>query len=166
MEDSAGRVEFQSLKARAAQLKEENERLEQQAKQLEKEIQQLKVQGAQMEARKITAEEVGPFHLYVRMFSEPMGPAALRSCADIIQREDPSSITFLADAQGYCVAATGGTAQKQGISAQKLMELSTQLAGGSGGGRESMAQGRIEKLDLFSAIGQRLEQYLKKERIR
>lgn len=161
MQDAAGRAEFQSLKAEAVRLKEENDGLERQAKQLEKEIQQLRVQGAQAQARNVLPKDVGPFRFYLKLFSEPMGPDVLRSSAGVIQKNDPSSIAFLADSQGYCVASTGGVVQKQGISARQLMELSTQLAGGSGGGRESMAQGRIEKLDLFSEIAKRFEQHIR-----
>ena len=165
MEVSAGRGEFESLKSETARLKEDKERLEKQNKQLEKEIQQLKVEAAQQQARNVPARQVASFHLYLKLFSEPMGPLVLRSSADAIQKSDPNSIAFLVDSEGYCVAATGGAAQTRGISAKQLMELSTKLAGGSGGGRESMAQGRIEKLDFFLAIAKEFEQYLE-ERVK
>ena len=165
MEVPTGRAEFESLKSEAARLKENNERLEKQNKQMEKEIQQLKVEGAQAQARNVPAKKVASLHLYLKLFSEPMGPVVLRSSADAIQKNDPSSIAFLIDSQGYCVATTGAAAQTRGISAKQLMELSTKLAGGSGGGRESMAQGRIEKLDSFSAIEKQFEQYVQ-ERVK
>ena len=150
MGSAAGRAALESLKAEAARLKETNERLGRQGKQLEKEIQQLKTQDAQAQAKNIPAEEVGPFHAYLQRFSEPMGPAALRSCLDVIQKADPKAVISVADSTGCVVVGTGGAAQQQGISARQVIDFWTHRAGGSGGGREGMAQGHIEKLDLFS----------------
>jgi len=154
---ASGRAALESLKAEADRLREENERLAKQSKQLEREIQQLKTQGAQAQARNVPAKEIGPFHVYFQKFSEPMGPSVLRSCIDVIQKADPQAVISIADSTGCIVAGTGGTAQRQGISAKQLIDFWTTLAGGSGGGRESMAQGHIEKPDFFSM--QKFEQF-------
>ena len=159
MEFPAGRAALDSLKAETARLREENDRLEKQGKQLEKEIQHLKAQGAQAQARDIAPKEVGSFHVYFRKFSEPMGPAVLRSCIDAIQKTDPQAVISIADSGGSIAAGTGGAAQKQGISAKQLIDFWTAVAGGSGGGREGMAQGHIEKLEFFSM--QKFEQFFR-----
>ncbi|MBI3323020.1 MAG: hypothetical protein HYZ95_00980 [Candidatus Omnitrophica bacterium] len=155
-----GRAALESLKAEAARLREENERLGRQGKQLEKEIQQLKAQGAQAQARSICAKEVASFRVYSERFPEPMDPAALRSSADAIRKRDPEAIIFLCDPGGLCVAASGDAAQKRGIRANELLQLSTQVAGGSGGGRPDMAQGRVNEPSRFSEIRSRLEGYI------
>ncbi len=160
---SSVRVAFDSLKKEATRLKEDNERLEKQNKQLEKEIQQLKTEGAQVQARNVPAKEVASFHFYSEKFSEPMDPAALRSSADAIRKSDPEAIIFLSDAQGFCVATSGGSAQKQGISANQLLKLSTEVAGGSGGGRPDMAQGRVQEPAKFPEIRKRLERYIQEK---
>ncbi len=147
---AAGRAALQSLKAEAARLREENERLEKQGKQLEKEIQQMKARGAQAQARSVPAKDIGSFHVYFQKFPEPMGPVVLRSCVDVIQKTDSQAVISFADSEGCIVAASGDSAQQQGISAKHLINFWTRWAGGSGGGRESMAQGRIEKLEFFS----------------
>lgn len=150
MSPTSERVALESLKAEAARLREDNERLQKQNKQLEKEIQQLKAQDAQAQAKNIPAQEVGPFHAYLQKFSEPMGPSALRSCMDAIQETDPKAVISVADLTGCVVVGTGDAARQQGISARQVIDFWTHRAGGSGGGREGMAQGHIEKLDLFS----------------
>ncbi|MDO8730107.1 MAG: DHHA1 domain-containing protein [Candidatus Omnitrophota bacterium] len=159
MEISTGRAALETLKMEAVRLKEENEQLEKQGKQLEKEIQQIKTQGAQAQARNVPAKEVGPFRVYFQKFSEPMGQAVLRSCIDVIQKADPQAVISIADSTGCIAAGTGATAQQQGISAKQLIEFWTALAGGSGGGRESMAQGQIENPELFSI--QKFEQFIR-----
>lgn len=143
---------IESLKAEAARLREENERLEKQGKQLEKEIQQAKARDAQARARNVPAKEIGSFHVYFQKFPEPMGPAVLRSCVDVIQKTDSQAVISFADSEGCIVAASGDSAQQQGVSANQLISFWTRWAGGSGGGREGMAQGRIEKLELFSML--------------
>ncbi len=150
MEISTGRAALETLKMEAVRLKGENEQLEKQGKQLEKEIQQMKAQGAQAQARSVPAKDIGSFHVYFQKFSEPMGPALLRSCVDVIQKTDSQAVISFADSEGCIVAASGDSAQQQGISAKHLINFWTRWAGGSGGGRESMAQGQIEKLDFFS----------------
>lgn len=157
----AGRAEFAALKGEAARLKEENERLESRGKQLEKEIQQLKARGAQAQAKDVPVRQVGPFHLYLAQFPGPMDPAALRACADAIRRSDPEPIIFLCDAQGFCVATSGGTAQRQGILANELLRIATQAAGGSGGGRADLAQGRLRDLSRFPEVEKEMDQYIR-----
>ena len=157
---AAGRAALESLKAEAARLREDIERLERQGKQLEKEIQQVKAQGAQAQARGLSAKEVASFRVYSERFAGPMDPAALRSSADAIRQKDPEAIILLCDAQGFCVAASGGAAQKKGISANELLKLSTQVAGGSGGGRPDMAQGRLKEISSFSEVQKRVEQFI------
>lgn len=146
----SGRAALDSLKAEAARLREENEGLEKQGKQMEKEIQQLKTQGAQAQAKNVPATHIGSFRVYFQKFSEPMGPAILRSCMDAIQKTDPQAVIAIADSAGCIATGTGVAAQQQGISAKHLIDFWTALAGGSGGGRESMAQGHIDRLDFFS----------------
>ncbi len=160
-----GRAAFESLKVSAAHLKEENERLEKQGKQLGKEIQQLKAQGAQAQARNVAAREVASFHFYSAQFREPMDPAALRSSADAIRKREPEAIIFLADSTGFCVAASSQTAQMKGIAANELLKLSTQVAGGSGGGRPDLAQGRIKEPEKFLEVEGKLVRYIE-ERVK
>ncbi|MBI3615222.1 MAG: hypothetical protein HY211_01770 [Candidatus Omnitrophica bacterium] len=162
---SDGLAAFESLKVKASKLKEENERLEKQGNQLEKEIQQLKVEGAQAQARNVAAKAVASFHFYSAQFPEPMNPVALRSSADAIRKTEPEAIIFLSDAQGFCVATSGGTAQKKGILADALLKLSTEIAGGSGGGRSDMAQGRIKEPSKFLEVEGRLVRYIE-ERVK
>ena len=157
---AAGRSAFESLKAEAARLREDNEGLEKQNKQLEKEIQQLKTQGAQAQAKNVPVRQVGSFHVYLAQFPGSMDPAILRSSADAIQKSDPEPIIFLCDTQGFCVATTGKAAQKRGILANELLKLSTEVAGGSGGGRPEIAQGRLKEPARFSEIQKRLEGYI------
>ena len=147
---AAGRAAFESLKAEAARLREDNERLEKQAKQREKENQQIKIQEAQAQARNVQTEEMGPVHAYLFKFPEPVGLVVLRSCIDAIQKTDPQAVISFADSSGCIVVGSGDAAQKQGISARQVIDFWTRKANGSGGGRESMAQGRIEKLNFFS----------------
>ena len=150
MEVGGGRAALDTLKAEAARLREENERLEKQGKQLEKEIQQLKTQSARAQAQHVPATNIGSFHVYFQKFSEPMGPAVLRSCIDAIQKTDPQAVIAIADSTGCIAAGTGGVAQQQGVSAKQVIDFWTALAGGSGGGREGMAQGHIDQLGFFS----------------
>lgn len=157
----AVRAAFESLKSEAARLKEENERLESRNRQLEKEIQQLKARGAQAQAKSVPARQVGSFHVYLAQFPGPMDPAVLRSSADAIRKSDPEPIIFLCDAQGFCVATAGGTAQKQGILASELLRIATQAAGGSGGGRADLAQGRLKDLSNFLEVQKRIDQYIR-----
>lgn len=157
---AAGRAALESLKKEAARLREDNGRLEKQNRQLEKGIQQMKAQGAQVQARNVPAKEVASFRLYTAIFPAPMDPAALRACGDAIRKTDPEAIVFLSDPQGLCVATSGGTAQAKGIAADELLKLSTEIAGGSGGGRPELAQGRIQEPGRFDEIRRRLEQFI------
>ena len=152
METPVGRAAFESLKTDAARLKEENELLEKQNRQLEKEIQQLKAEGARSQARNVPPKDVASFRFYSAQFREPMDPAALRSSADAIRKNEPEAIIFLSDAQGFCVAAVSPTAQKKGIAANELLKLSTRIAGGSGGGRADLAQGRMKEPAKFLEV--------------
>lgn len=154
------RAAVESLKAEAARLREDIERLEKQGKQMEKEIQQIKARGAQAQARALSAKEVASFRVYAERFTEPMDPAALRSSADAIRQKDPEAIIFLCDAQGFCVASSGGTALKRGILASELLKLSTKVAGGSGGGRPDMAQGRLKEVASFPEVQKQIGQYI------
>lgn len=157
----AVRTAFESLKSEAARLREENKRLESRNKQLEKEIQQLKARDAQAQAKDVPVRQVGPFHLYLAQFPGPMDPAALRASADAIRKSDPEPIIFLCDAQGFCVATSGGTAQRRGILANELLKLATQAAGGSGGGRADLAQGRLRDLSHFPEVEKEIDQYIR-----
>lgn len=157
---AAGRADLESLRKEAARLREENGCLEKQNRQTEKEILQMKAQGAQAQARNVPARPAGSFRLYSAIFPEPMDPAGLRACADGIRRGDPEAIIFLCDPQGFCVAASGGAARMKGITAQEMLKLSTGVAGGSGGGRPELAQGRLREPGRFDEVRRRLEQLI------
>ena len=152
---------FESLKLKAAKLKEENERLDRQNKDLEKEIQQLKNRDAQAQAKNAAVKErAGSFDFYSVRFPEPMDPAALRSSAEAIRKADPEAIVFLADSQGFCVAASGGGAQQRGIGANEIVKFSTEVAGGSGGGRPDIAQGRLKEPGRFPEVLDRIRKFI------
>ena len=154
------RMDFQSLKFRTGQLKEGIERLEEKNKQLEKEIQQLKAKGAQAQARNVPMEAVGSFHFYSIRFDEPADPMVLRSSTDAIRKADPEAIICLADSEGMFVATSGNTAQKMGIGANVMVKLATETAGGSGGGRPEMAQGRLKEPAKFPEVLDRIKKFI------
>ncbi len=152
MEVAGGRAALDSLKAEAARLREENEVLEKQGKQLEKEVQQMKAQGAQAQAREMTGErerdvwviELGPYESKVYLEKmEGLDQRSLRSVTDEICRTNPRSLALLWNPSGQVVAASG--AQIKGFfPATQLLKIANQVAGGSGGGRDELAQGGIE----------------------
>ncbi|MBI3312143.1 MAG: alanine--tRNA ligase [Candidatus Omnitrophica bacterium] len=142
------------LKSEAVRLSEGKERSLKRAEEKEREdqLQKQKVKEAQAQAKQAAREKVGAFSFFGVKFDQPMGPAALRSSADVIRQSDPEAVLFLADGEGFCVASSGGTAQKQGIGAQQLLNLATEIAGGSGGGRPDMAQGRLKEPARFAEV--------------
>ena len=163
MEAAAGRAALESLKGEAARLKEANERLEKQNKQLEKEILQLKIAAGEEYAKSATEQkmEIGLIPFVGVQFQGRMQHESLRATADWIQKKEEKAVTFLMDQGGYCVATSSGAAQKRGIAANELLKAATEAAGGSGGGRPNIAQGRIDDPSRFSEIKRRLVLYIK-----
>ena len=147
-----GRAALESLKAEKARLREDNERLEKQGKQMEKEIQQMKAQGAQAQAREMAGNrekhvlviELGSYESKVYLEKmEELDQRNLRSVTDEICRTDPRSLALLWNRGGQVVAASG--AQIKGFfPATQLLKIANQVAGGSGGGRDDLAQGGVE----------------------
>ena len=129
-------------------------------KELEGELHRGKIKEAQVEAQKIAPQILGTVSVVFKQLSEPMDHAVLRSFADEIRKTAPEAVIFVTDAQGFCVATTGPAAQKSGISANELLKLAVSAAGGSGGGRAEMAQGKIGDPAKFPDIRQRLEKYI------
>ncbi len=163
----AGRAEFESLKTEAARLRTENERLEQQARQLVKEIQELKGRGAQAQAREISDRllsektvENGVANLMSRVDGLE-GHQPLRMLSDSIRQKEKVSVIFLSDAQGNCVVSCSEDAQKSGIGADALLRMAAEVAGGSGGGRPGMAQGRLKDPARFHEVRDRLRRYIR-----
>ena len=129
----------------------------------EKDLQQLKAKGAQAQARNVPMETVGPFRFYSIRFAEPADPAVLRSSTDAIRKADPEAIICLADSKGMLVATSGNTAQKSGIGANLIVKLATETAGGSGGGRPDMAQGRLKEPAKFPQVIERIKQLMREK---
>ena len=168
---AAGIRRVKALTNRQVALYEEQERIESaqreeqlakksKEKELEDERQRGKVKEAQVEAQKIVPQNLGAVSVVFKQLSEQMDHSVLRSFADAIRKTAPEAVIFVTDAQGFCVATTGHTAQKSGISANELLKLAVSAAGGSGGGRAEMAQGKIGDPGKFPDIRQRLEKYI------
>ena len=150
------------IKQEAARLSEEKERSVQRAKEKEQEdaLQSGKVKEAQAQAKQAMKETVGSFSFFEVKSDQALGQAALRSSADVIRKSDPEAIVLLTDSQGFCVVASGDAAQKQGIRADALLKLAAEIAGGSGGGRPDMAQGRLKEPARFAEVKKRIIQFI------
>ncbi len=144
------------------QLAQRAEKLAQRAKEkeLEEQLEQLKMKEARVQAQKVTPQKLGAVTVVFERLDGQMDHVVLRSFADAIRKTEPDAVIFLTDAQGFCVATSGGVAQQRGISANELLKLSTSVAGGSGGGRAEMAQGKVNEPAKFPEIRQRLEKYI------
>lgn len=157
---AAGRAALESLKAEAARLREDIEQLEKRGKQLEKELYDLKLRDAQAEAKNVDFCNVGSFRFFAKRFQEAMDHPALRVVADAIRRTEPEAIIFLEDAQGFCVAGSGATAQVKNIGADNLLARANEIAGGKSGGRPAMAMGRLDNPELFAKVRGQLAQFI------
>ena len=151
------------LKRKAVRLGEEKERSAQRAKEKEREdaLQKEKVKDAQTQAKQAAKEKIGPSSFFEVKFDQTMGHAALRSSADVIRNSDPEAVAVLTDSEGFCVVGTGGAAQKRGIRADELLKLSIEVAGGSGGGRAELAQGKWKEVSKRPVILDRFKQYIR-----
>ncbi len=150
------------LKAETVRQGEEKKRLAQHAKEKEQEakIQKEKVKEAQDQVGKLKKERIGPFDLFAIRFDQPMDHSVLRPVADSIRKSEPEAVIFLTDSQGFCLAVVGPQAQKQGVSAGQLIKLGTQIAGGSGGGKADIAQGRLKEPSKVAELFERMKQTL------
>lgn len=159
---------FESLKAEAARLRENNERLEKQNKQLEKEIRQLKAQDAQAQVKEISerllAEKSAAGGLASLISPVPglEGHQSLRILSDALRKKEKLAVLFLADPLGNCVVSCNEEAQKAGMRADALLKLAAEVAGGSGGGKGDFAQGRLKEPSKFAELRKHLEEYIRK----
>ncbi|MCM8794803.1 MAG: DHHA1 domain-containing protein [Candidatus Omnitrophica bacterium] len=154
------RDDFDALKRQVLRLKEATGRLEERNKQLEKEIHQLKLRGAQSQAGEfddlIENVDAGVACLIVKTDQE-MDPPMLRSLTDKLKK--PNLAMFLMDPRGFCVAASGDSVRDR-IPAREMIKVATGVAGGSGGGRPEMAQGRVEDPSKFPDIKQKEKEFI------
>ncbi len=162
LKEQASRLEevAQRLKASPDQVVEAVDRVSARTKEMEDRLQNLKIQGLQEQAKRMTPREMGPVRLIVEQLPDSVDPAALRTLADAIRGREPEAVIFLADKEGYCVAASSPRAQKLGILAPQLIQLATQVAGGSGGGRPDLAQGQLKEPSKFLEARQGLAAYV------
>jgi alanyl-tRNA synthetase len=153
------------LKAPPDRVDQAVERLIKQVKHLEEELQRLKVKEAESQALGLLThtQRIGPLILLVEQRKDPMDHEALRAFVDAIRGAQPETTIFLCDPQGRCVSAAGAQARAKGVSAEQILRLAVQVAGGAGGGRADLAQGRLEQLDKFSAVREGIERYLKEK---
>lgn len=161
------KADYEALKAESSQLLQENEQLDKQNKQLEKEIQQLKNQGVQAQAQQIAQTLLSEKWVerglvsVVSVVAGLEGHQPLRTLSDSIRQKEKLSVIFLSDAQGNCVVSCDEQARKLGVAADALLKLAAEAAGGSGGGRPEMAQGRLKEPGKFGQVQQRLKSFLK-----
>ncbi len=164
---ASGRAALESLKAEAARLREDIERLEKQAKQLEKEIQQLKTKGAQAQtgavAESLLSEksEIGLVNIISSSVPGLDGHPSLRMLSDSIRKKEKLPVIFLSDQHGNCVVSCDEDAQKAGVRADALLKLAAGVAGGSGGGKADMAQGRLKEPGMFREVQECLRIYIR-----
>ncbi len=159
----ADRHAFEALKAESARLKEDNERLEERNKQLEKEVneqrQRMKIDVARIEIERSLESgeiEVGQIYLISSLPVE-MRHEELRMLIDDIRSREKKEVIFLCDQSGNCVVFCSDYAQKMGLCANDLMALANDRAGGSGGGRPNLAQGKLKEFSNFLEIKRYLE---------
>jgi len=145
------------------QLPEAVDRLFKRARELEEELGRLKTKEALAKARDLAGERIGPVTLFTHSFKDPMDHAGLRLFVDAIRTRDPEAVIFLSDRQGFCVAVSGGTAQKRGILANQILRISTEAAGGSGGGKADLAQGRLKEPSRFPEIRAQITRYIQEQ---
>ncbi|KPK65009.1 MAG: hypothetical protein AMK73_04220 [Planctomycetes bacterium SM23_32] len=97
------------------------------------------------------AEQVGGVRAVIARMSG--GPAALRSAADVLRRDNEGLVCLLASTEGDKVALVVGVSAdlvRQGVSARKLAGEAAAVVGGGGGGRDDLAQAggpEVERLD-------------------
>jgi alanyl-tRNA synthetase len=97
------------------------------------------------------AEEVGGVRAVIARM--PGGPAALRSAADVLRRDNEGLVCALASTEGDKVALVVGVSAdlvEQGVSARELVGKAAEVVGGGGGGRDDLAQAGgpdVERLD-------------------
>ena len=150
----------QRFKTPAGELPQVLDRLQKRVRELEDQLDRLKVKEMQEQAQHLAGRKIGAFTFVAEQLRQRMDHAALRTVADVVRRQEPEAVIFLSDLEGFCVAAAGKAAQASGISASQLLKLSTELAGGSGGGRPDLAQGRVQEPSRFPQIRTKLEQFI------
>jgi len=150
----------QKLKAAPAELPQAVDRLLKKTKELEDELQRLKSKETRGEAQKLSGRKVGAFTFFAERLEDRLNHAGLRSFADALRQSEPEAVIFLADQEGFCLAFAGKKAQEKGVAANQLLKLSTEIAGGSGGGRPDMAQGRVNEPEKFPEVKKRLERFI------
>ncbi len=154
-----------AFKAERAEQEEEIDQLKGKIKDQESEQRRREVEGAHEKAEALLdgKMEIGLITFVGEKLEEPMQHAVLRSMADAIRKKESKAIIFLSDQNGFCVAVSSDEAQQAGVLADEMLKLAAEIAGGSGGGRANMAQGRIQDPSKFQQVRTRLQEYIQEK---
>ncbi|PIQ81957.1 MAG: alanine--tRNA ligase, partial [Candidatus Omnitrophica bacterium CG11_big_fil_rev_8_21_14_0_20_64_10] len=134
------------------------EQLKRRQKGAQRGIRERESAAARDKAGELTGETIGPWPVYLTQFSDPMDHAALRAFGDGVRKKEPSAVFFLADPRGFFVAGTGGRPE-----ARALVRIATDLAGGSGGGRPELVQGKLADPGKFSEVKREQKRFIQEQ---
>lgn len=144
-----------SLKAKRDLLSDKVESLIASAKALAKENEALK---QKLLSAGDDAEEVGKFRLYYKR-EKGMDVKTLRTLGDQICAKDAGTV-FIAISDGKAVVMAAKEAVASGISAGDIVKKLTEVLGGGGGGKASMAQASIADESKIDAALKEIKIYL------
>jgi alanyl-tRNA synthetase len=119
--------------------------LQDEIRSLQKQVQQEKERAARRIASGSLleqAEQIGRAHLIMAKMEGSIGE--LRSAADVLRKTNERLVCLLASTDGgkvAFVAAASADLVREGLSARELARDAAAIVGGSGGGRDDLAQG-------------------------